>query len=773
MRRRHRAPGAGGDQRRARVDAQAKGTCAQREPFADGVRGWHLVDQPVGPGPDVVQFGPQRRGGRDGGGLVTAHPVLGEQPQRRPGHPEHRRRCVHGHQRVAGCPGGRGLDEEDVVSGHRVGGQFEGHRAGRRERRGVQQRSGVQVLPSRASTTAQTMRSSAVSAATRATSLSSPPRVPGSPAVEPPALAVGRGGEHAGRAAPQVGERDARDARPADRSASSSGGGRRGQHAHGAGGAAPARTRSRDRRPRGAPGRGAPPPRDRDAPGRACRCRRGQAEHAGGSEGLEMRARHLRRVDLGGARARAASSATARTRATRGWSSTRSPGSGGCGTPRSCPLRRVRARAVGGGATIRASTRRRRPPRVTRSWPRMAKNRRRRRRTSPSASSTSTSSSEMQGSFLEYAYSVIYSRALPDARDGLKPVQRRILFQMAEMGLRPDRGHVKSRARRRRRHGQAAPARRRARSTTPWSGWRSRSRCGCRWSTGTATSARWTTARPPPRYTEARLAPAALLMTDGPRRGRRRLRPELRQHAHAARGAARRRSRTCWSTARAGIAVGMATNMAPHNLVEVIGAARHLLANPDATLDDLMRFVPGPDLPTGGKIIGLEGIREAYATGRGTFRTRATARIENVTRPAQGHRRHRTAVPRRARRRSSRRSRTWSRPRSCRASPTSPTSPTGSNGLRLVIEVKNGFNPEAVLEQLYRLTPMEDSFGINNVCLVDGQPRTLGLQGAAAGLRRPPPRRRPAPVALPPARRPPTGCTSSRACSSRSSTSTR
>src|SRR4029077_15388918 len=81
----------------------------------------------------------------------------------------------------------------------------------------------------------------------------------------------------------------------------------------------------------------------------------------------------------------------------------------------------------------------------------------------------------------------------------------------------------------------------------------------------------------------------------------------------------------------AGIAVGMATNMAPHNLSEVITAARHLLKHPGASLDQLMRFVPGPDLPTGGKIVGLDGVREAYETGRGVFRTRAAARVENVT----------------------------------------------------------------------------------------------------------------------------------------------
>ena len=95
----------------------------------------------------------------------------------------------------------------------------------------------------------------------------------------------------------------------------------------------------------------------------------------------------------------------------------------------------------------------------------------------------------------------------------------------------------------------------------------------------------------------------------------------------------------------------MATNIAPHNLVEVVAAARHLLAHPKATLDDLMRFVPGPDLPGGGRIIGLDGIREAYETGRGTFRIRATAHVENVTAAPQGHRRHRAARTTSARRR--------------------------------------------------------------------------------------------------------------------------
>jgi DNA gyrase subunit A len=177
----------------------------------------------------------------------------------------------------------------------------------------------------------------------------------------------------------------------------------------------------------------------------------------------------------------------------------------------------------------------------------------------------------------------------------------------------------------------------------------------------------------------------------------------------------------------AGIAVGMATNMAPHNLVEVISAARHLIKKPDATLDDLMRFVPGPDLPTGGKIIGLDGIREAYETGRGSFRTRATARFENVTPRRKG-----IVVtelpfgvgPERIKEKIA----DLVRSKKLQGITAVDDYTDREKGLRLVIEVKNGFNPDAILEQLYRLTPLEDSFGINNVALVDGQPRTMGLK---------------------------------------------
>src|SRR5690625_893517 len=238
-------------------------------------------------------------------------------------------------------------------------------------------------------------------------------------------------------------------------------------------------------------------------------------------------------------------------------------------------------------------------------------------------------SQEMQTSFLEYAYSVIYSRALPDARDGLKPVQRRILYQMAQMGLTPDKGHVKS-ARvvgevmgKLHPHGDSAIYDALVRMAQDFS-------LRLPLIDGHGNFGSLDDGPAAPRYTEARLAPAALAMTAGldedvvdfvPNYDNKLTQPEVLPAALP----------NLLVNGASGIAVGMATNLAPHNLVEVVAAARHLLAHPDASLEELMRFVPGPDLPTGGKIVGLDGVREAYATGRGSFRTRATARIENVT----------------------------------------------------------------------------------------------------------------------------------------------
>ena len=236
---------------------------------------------------------------------------------------------------------------------------------------------------------------------------------------------------------------------------------------------------------------------------------------------------------------------------------------------------------------------------------------------------------EMQNAFLEYSYSVIYSRALPDARDGLKPVQRRILYGANELGLRPDRGHVKSQRvvgevmGKYHPHGDQAIYDALVRMAQPFT-------LRLPLIDGHGNFGSLDDGPAAARYTEARMASAALLMVAGldedtvdfvPNYDDTQLQPGVLPAAYP----------NLLVNGAAGIAVGMATNMPPHNLVEVIGAARHLIANPTCSLEDLMKFVPGPDLPCGGKIVGLEGIRDAYLTGRGSFRTRATARIESIT----------------------------------------------------------------------------------------------------------------------------------------------
>jgi DNA gyrase subunit A len=334
-------------------------------------------------------------------------------------------------------------------------------------------------------------------------------------------------------------------------------------------------------------------------------------------------------------------------------------------------------------------------------------------------------SEEMQGSFLEYAYSVIYSRALPDARDGLKPVHRRILFQMGEMLLRPDRPHVKS-ARvvgdvmgKLHPHGDTAIYDALVRMAQPWS-------MRLPLIDGHGNFGSLDDGPAAYRYTECRLAQPAMLLIENLDEEVVDLRPNYDDQSQEP-SVLPAAFPNLLVNGAAGIAVGMATNMPPHNLVEVVNAARHLIKHPNATLDDLMKFVPGPDLPMGGKIIGLEGIREAYETGRGTFRTRATARVENLTPRKKG-----IVVtelpygvgPERVKEKVA----DLVRAKKLQGISAVDDYTDREKGLRLVIEVKNGFNPEAVLEQLYKLTPMEDSFGINNVALVDGQPRTLGLK---------------------------------------------
>ena len=251
-------------------------------------------------------------------------------------------------------------------------------------------------------------------------------------------------------------------------------------------------------------------------------------------------------------------------------------------------------------------------------------------------------SSEMQTSFLEYAYSVIYSRALPDARDGLKPVQRRILYAMEEMGVRPDRSHVKC-ARvvgqvmgQYHPHGDTAIYDALVRLAQPWS-------VRLPLIDGHGNFGSLDDGPAAMRYTECRMATAAAAMTDGldedtvdfkPNYDGKDVEPTVLPAAFP----------NLLVNGATGIAVGMATNCPPHNLVEVVQALRHLIKHPDADIDELMRFVPGPDLPSGGKIIGLDGIRDAYHTGKGSFRMRATARDRAGPPAPERHRDHRAAI---------------------------------------------------------------------------------------------------------------------------------
>jgi DNA gyrase/topoisomerase IV subunit A len=228
------------------------------------------------------------------------------------------------------------------------------------------------------------------------------------------------------------------------------------------------------------------------------------------------------------------------------------------------------------------------------------------------------------------------------------------------------------------------------------------------------------------RYTEARLATAAMAMVAeadedtvdfGPNYDGQILEPLVLPAAYP----------NLLVNGGSGIAVGMATNMAPHNLGEVIAATKHLIDNPKATINQLMKFVPGPDFPTGGELVGLEGVREAYATGKGSFKVRATVEINKVTSRKMGiviKELPFTIGPEKVVERIA----DLVKAKKIQGISDIIDLSDGQTGTNVVIELKNGFEPENVLEQLFKLTPMEDAFSINAVALVKGKPQTLGLK---------------------------------------------
>src|SRR4051812_26920595 len=330
---------------------------------------------------------------------------------------------------------------------------------------------------------------------------------------------------------------------------------------------------------------------------------------------------------------------------------------------------------------------------------------------------------EMERSFLDYAMSVIVQRALPDARDGLKPVHRRILYGMYDLGARPDRPHMKC-ARvtgdvmgKYHPHGNSAIYDALARMAQPFS---------LRHPLIDGHGNFGSPDDPPAaeRYTECRLGALAMQMLAG-------IDEDTVDFDDNYSGEVQEpvvlpaRFPNLLVNGSQGIAVGMATNIPPHNLGEVIDATIHLIDNPESTPEDLMHFVKGPDFPTGALIMGRSGILDAYRTGRGSIRMRAVAEIDE---DAKGGQRiivtevpYQTSVEAigskieelvRERRIDGIRD---ARNESSRA------------GTRLVIDLKRDANAQVVLNMLYKHTPMQTSFGVIMLALMDGAPKVLSL----------------------------------------------
>jgi DNA gyrase subunit A len=336
---------------------------------------------------------------------------------------------------------------------------------------------------------------------------------------------------------------------------------------------------------------------------------------------------------------------------------------------------------------------------------------------------------EMENSFLDYAMSVIMSRALPDVRDGLKPVHRRIIWDMEQQGFRPDRPFVKC-ARvsgdtmaRYHPHGDGAIYDALVRMAQPFSLRHPLIDFHGNYGSpdfGPAAS----------RYTECRLHPIAMqLLAD--------IDEETVDMVPNYDGSTEQpivlpaRFPNLLVNGSQGIAVGMATNIPPHNLGEVIDATIHLLEHPDATPDDLMQFVKGPDFPTGASILGRAGIIDAYRTGRGSVKMRATAEIEESRRGATeivvSELPYQTSCSAIA-------ARIQELVDAGDLEGIADVNDASSGGrIHLVITLKRDANANVVLNKLYKLTQLQTSFAINMVALVDGVPRTLNLQQALAG----------------------------------------
>jgi DNA gyrase subunit A len=332
---------------------------------------------------------------------------------------------------------------------------------------------------------------------------------------------------------------------------------------------------------------------------------------------------------------------------------------------------------------------------------------------------------EMERSFLDYAMSVITSRALPDARDGLKPVHRRILYGMSVLGARPDRSHMKC-ARvtgevmgKFHPHGDSAIYDALVRMAQDFS-----LRHPLIDGHGNFGSPDFGPAAS--RYTECRLAPIALHMLDGIDERTVDFRDNY-SGDEVEPVVLPSRFPNLLVNGSQGIAVGMATNIPPHNLGEVIDATIHLIDHPDATPDDLMQFVKGPDFPTGGLIMGRQGIIDAYRTGKGSIRVRAVAEIEETKgsdRIVVTEMPYQTSISATA-------AKIKELVQTRQIEGIADVNDESAKGkTRLVIKLKKDAAGLVILNNLYKHTPLQTNFAVNTVALVDGVPRTLNLAQA-------------------------------------------
>lgn len=333
---------------------------------------------------------------------------------------------------------------------------------------------------------------------------------------------------------------------------------------------------------------------------------------------------------------------------------------------------------------------------------------------------------EVEKAFLSYAYLSIENRSIPDARDGMKPVQRRILYTMFRDGITPEKQHVKSAKivgsamGAFHPHGDASIYDAMVRLAQPFSlntpvvdG---RGNFGDRPGAGAASA----------RYTEARMSKAALMMVEELRE---RPVPFVPNYDQTTDEPHVLPNQFPFLTVNgvSGIAVGFATNMAPHNLEEVINATKWLVTHPNADLEKLMSFVPGPDFPTGCQIVGLDGIREGYETGRGKILIRAPYKIESTGRGKSSIVFYELPYEMNSETITDQLKAAIIKKQIVGIADVTDLSDR-RNGIRFVVEAKAGVNANVLVASLYKHTALETAFTFNNIALVNGRPKLLGLK---------------------------------------------